>query len=148
MLARSELTTEKIEAVVPIADGSVRRAVTLAESGAAEVIGAIGTLLQAAEWSPAVAARITDAATARGADTVFREVADAIVATLRDGARGAGRAGASGFAARAATAAATVERELAVREAYGVDRALSLRSALLEAHRATAGRLAKGEGRG
>ena len=136
VLARSDLSEPAVEAAVPHAGGSVRRAVVLAESGAGEGLDAAARLLDRPQWSASGAARVTDLATARGADAVFAEVCETLPAMLGERAVRAARAGDASLAGRAASAAASIERELGTREAYGVDRALSLRAALHAAHSA------------
>ena len=136
VLARSDLSPEAVETAVPHAGGSVRRAIVLAESGAGEALGAAAQLLDRPRWSPVDAARVTDLATARGADAVFAEVAEALPAMLGTRAVRAARGGDAALAGRAASAASAIERDLGTREAYGVDRALSLRAALHAAHAA------------
>ena len=138
VLARSTLAPQAIDDAIPHAAGSVRRAILLAESGAPQALEAAGRLLDRPSWSPADGARVTDLATARGADAVFAEVSTALPAMMGERAVRAAKGGDSARAARIAAAASSVERDLAEREAYGVDRALSLRAALHTAHAAMA----------
>lgn len=148
VLARSELTAEQAEAVIPLANGSVRRAIALATTGAGDALDAARRVIEAVEWNPSAAARVTEAAVGRGADATFAEIGPGLVGMLRDHASAIARVGHIERAACTAEAAGRIERELGEREAYGIDRAQSLRAALQLAHGAVEGRLAKGEGSG
>ena len=136
VLSRSDLSPRDVEAALPHAGGSVRRAVSLAESGASEALAAAQTLLERSAWSPADGARVVDLATGRGREAVYDEIVAALPRMLGDRAVAAARNGDGVSASRMAREASSIENALNQREAYGVDRALSLRAALHGAHEA------------
>ena len=142
-LEGSDLSASQIDAAIPFAGGSVRLALRLATTGATDLIDAARSVIEATVWSPSAAGRVMEAAMARGTDGMFTDLSRALVEMLREHAGVAGRSGRATEARGVAEAASAIEADLGIREAYGVDRALSLRAALQRAHAVVDGRLAK-----
>lgn len=139
VLDGSELTKKEIEAALPKAEGSVRRAIVLATSGGAEALERLDRLLARPQWSAAEAHDLADIAGARDGEPIYREIANGLPAWLGNRARSEARAGQLGKASFLSNAASELTAKLALEDEYGVDRRLSVRAALDDAHHAVNG---------
>ena len=148
VLARSTVEPGRIEQAARRGGGSVRRAIAFAQGNVLEAIDRIDRLFERPEWSATDAQRVVDLAAGRGSEMVGDEVVAYLPDALRDYAAARGREGATSSAARLAGTAQALEADLAARDEYGVDRALSLRAALSTAHGALQERVVKPGGTG
>ena len=132
VLGRSDLSDAQIDRVVPRADGSVRRAIDLATSDGYEALEQIERILAKPRLPAGDVQRLVDSASGRGSDAVFDLVRSALPTALLSSARKADLPGAK----RLVDACGAITSETALREEYGVDRAVSLKAAIYEAHNA------------
>ena len=136
VLAESALDQSAIDAALPKAEGSVRRAVLLAESGGAEALAEIEALLRKPVWSIEDAQAITERVSLRADDVLFDVLADGLSALLARKAVAAAGEKRGAEAARLSELASRTTSDLALKDEYGVDRRLALRGTLSRVHAA------------
>lgn len=133
VLTGSSLSSSEIEEVVPLARGSVRQAVLLASEGGSDAVQQIDRILTRPRLSTGDVQRLLDLAAGRTQTDLFSIVQTALPTALRSRAT---TTETLQTAARLADISERISRELAEREEYGIDRGLSLKSAIYDAHRA------------
>ena len=135
-LADSSVETGAIDAILPLAGGSVRRAIALADDDLVGAVSELHRLLDERQWSGEKAQGLSDRVAGRGSEDAYIELTDALVGRLGSAAVEFGREGRGTNALRAAEAAALVNSDLARMEEYGVDRRIAFRRALDVSHAA------------
>ena len=135
VLMASDVKENEIKAVLSKADGSVRRAIVLATSGGVEALDRMERMLARSEWAAPEAYAIADLAGARDGEAIYHEIANGLPALLSRRAVSEAKVGRLTKASNLSNTASAVATKLALDDEYGVDRRLSVRAALDEAHR-------------
>lgn len=131
-LEPSDLSADDTERVLPFARGSVRRAIELVVDGGLDAIEQLDRLLSRPRLGTNDLHSVVDRVAGRAGEGVFALLCDAVPTALRERSLNATFEDAT----RLANASGAIERELAEREEYGIDRSLSMRTALQRAHAA------------